>query len=177
MNIVSVTFLDTHTLKTADVFFCYYLFLVCAAHVVLCFACQHGVLRGQPSLLWSSMSSMHLLIFASCVNNCSGMLALAMGCPSLKHLWVQACQVELQGVRMLAKRPGLTVEVVKESCNDDGPSTPWQLIAYGSVAPPRDDLPDNIDHVHDGYNTPLNSELFCCPSTVTEAGEAGQGNQ
>lgn len=105
------------------------------------------------------------------------MLALAMGCPSLKHLWVQACQVELQGVRMLAKRPGLTVEVVKESCNDEGTITPWQLIAYGSVAPPRDDLPDNIDHVHDGYNTPLNSELFCCPSTVQEAGEAGQGHQ
>ena len=105
-----------------------------------------------------------------------GMAALALGCPSLKQLWVQACQVELQGVRMLAQRRGLIVEVVKESSNN-GVITPWQLIAYSSVAPPRKDLPDNIDHVHDTYCTPLYSEHFLCPSTVAAEMELVDGMQ
>lgn len=98
----------------------------------------------------------------------SGMAALALGCPSLKQLWVQACQVELAGVRMLAQRPGLIVEVVKESSSENGGITPWQLIAYSSAAPPRTDLPDNIDLVHDTYCTPLYSEHYLCPSTVED---------
>jgi len=84
----------------------------------------------------------------------------------LKFLWVQACQVELAGVRMLAQRPGLTVEVVKESISSSGVITPWQLIAYSSAAPPRTDLPDNINVVNDKYCTPLYSEYYLCPSTV-----------
>ncbi|KAG0564711.1 hypothetical protein M758_8G128600 [Ceratodon purpureus] len=98
----------------------------------------------------------------------ASMAALALGCPSLKQLWVQACQVELAGVRMLAQRPGLIVEVVKESSSENGVMTPWQLIAYSSAAPPRTDLPDNIDLVHDTYCTPLYSEHYLCPSTVEE---------
>jgi hypothetical protein len=77
---------------------------------------------------------------------------------------------------MLAQRPGLMVEVVKES-NTNGVITPWQLIAYSSVAPPRKDLPDNIDHVHDTYCTPLYSEHFLCPSTVAEEMELLEGMQ
>lgn len=92
----------------------------------------------------------------------SGMAALAIGVPRLKFLWVQACQVELAGVRMLAQRPEFVVEVVKESCTSNGVITPWQLIAYSSAAPPRTDLPDNIDHVHDKYCTPLYSEYYLC---------------
>lgn len=106
----------------------------------------------------------------------AGMAALALGCPSLKQLWVQACQVELEGVRLLAQRQGLTVEVVKES-SIGGIITPWQLIAYASVAPPRRDLPDNIDHVHQFYCTPLYSEHFLCPSTVPEEMELLEGLQ
>lgn len=94
------------------------------------------------------------------------MAALAYGVPRLKFLWVQACQVELAGVRMLAQRPEFVVEVVKESCTSSGVITPWQLIAYSSAAPPRTDLPDNIDHVHDKYCTPLYREYYLCPSTV-----------
>lgn len=101
----------------------------------------------------------------------TSMGALAYGCPRLKFLWVQACQVELAGVRMLAQRPSLIVEVVKESISASGVITPWQLIAYSSAAPPRTDLPDNINLVNDKYCTPLYSEYYLCPSTV----ESGLG--
>lgn len=97
-----------------------------------------------------------------------GMAALAYECPQLKFLWVQACQVELVGVRMLAQRRDFIVEVVKESSSLSGVIIPWQLIAYSSAAPLRTDLPDNIDHVHDKYCTPLYSEYYLCPSTVEE---------
>lgn len=98
----------------------------------------------------------------------ASMAALAYECPQLKFLWVQACQVELVGVRMLAQRRDFIVEVVKESSSLSGVIIPWQLIAYSSAAPLRTDLPDNIDHVHDKYCTPLYSEYYLCPSTVEE---------
>ena len=96
------------------------------------------------------------------------MAAMALACPSLIQRLVHDCQMELAGVRMLAQRPGLIVEVVKESSSENGVMTPWQLIAYSSAAPPRTDLPDNIDLVHDTYCTPLYSEHYLCPSTVEE---------
>lgn len=93
---------------------------------------------------------------------------LATSCHSLKQLWVQACQVELNGVRVLARRKDLVVEVVKESTNENGDPIPWQFIAYASVASPRNDRPENIDYVHSQYDTPLRSEYFMCPSTGAE---------
>ena len=81
----------------------------------------------------------------------SGMAALALGAPRLKQLWAQGCLVGLQGVRMLAQRPDMIVEVVKESSTDQNMITDWQLLAYSSAAGPRQDLPDNVDYVDDAY--------------------------
>ena len=74
-----------------------------------------------------------------------------------------AYQVKPAGVRMLVQRPGLIVEVVKESSSENG------VIAYSSKAPgPQKDLPDNINLVHDTYSTPLSGEHYLCPSTVED---------
>lgn len=93
----------------------------------------------------------------------ASMAAFALGAPSLKLLWTQGCLVELAGVCLLAQRPDMIVEIVKQSSTD---FTDWQVIAYSSACPPRNDRPDNIDIIHDAYYAPLYSEALLCPSIV-----------
>jgi len=96
----------------------------------------------------------------------AGMAAFALAAPSLKLLWAQGCLVELAGVRVLAQRPDMIVEVVKQSSSD---FTDWQFVAYSSACPPRTDLPANIDFVHDAYCAPLYSEALVYATTTTGA--------
>jgi hypothetical protein len=85
------------------------------------------------------------------------MMALAQGCPCLKYLWVQDCPVSLEGVKALARRPGLHVEVVRE-IEMEGMTVPWQMIAYASATSPRKDRPDHIDAVDASYDVPVISK-------------------
>lgn len=59
---------------------------------------------------------------------------------------------------MLAQRPDMIVEVIKDSSTDQKVIIDWQLLAYSSAAGPRSDFPDNVDHVDDAYCSPLYSE-------------------
>jgi hypothetical protein len=85
------------------------------------------------------------------------MMALAQGCPCLKYLWVQDCPVSLEGVKALARRPGLHVEVVRE-IEMQGMTVPWQMIAYASATSPRKDRPEHIDAVDASYDVPVISK-------------------
>jgi hypothetical protein len=85
------------------------------------------------------------------------MMALAQGCPCLKYLWVQDCPVSLEGVKALARRPGLHVEVVRET-EMQGMTVPWQMIAYASATSPRKDRPEHIDAVDASYDVPVISK-------------------
>jgi hypothetical protein len=69
---------------------------------------------------------------------------------------------------MLAQRPDMIVEVIKESSTDQIEITDWQLLAYSSAAGPRKDLPDNVDYVDEAYCSPLYSEQYPCPTIAAE---------
>lgn len=69
---------------------------------------------------------------------------------------------------MLAQRPDMIVEVIKESSTDQNVITDWQLLAYSSAAGPRTDLPDNVDHVDDAYCSPLYSEQLVCSTIAAD---------
>ncbi|KAG0564731.1 hypothetical protein KC19_8G134900 [Ceratodon purpureus] len=113
-------------------------------------------------------SKLRKLELRCCPFGDTSVAALALRPPSLKLLWAQGCQVGLLGVRMLAQRPDMIVEVIKESSTDQNVITDWQLLAYSSAAGPRTDLPDNVDHVDDAYCSPLYSEQLVCSTIAAD---------
>ncbi|KAL7606943.1 transport inhibitor response 1-like protein Os04g0395600 [Lactuca sativa] len=59
---------------------------------------------------------------------------------SMRSLWMSACNVTMNGCRVLAKeRPRLNVEVMKEEGGDDGEA--HKVYVYRTVAGPRKDAP------------------------------------
>jgi hypothetical protein len=111
------------------------------------------------SLSYIAMGCLQLrkLELLHCMFTDASMMALARGCPCLKYLWVQDCPVSLEGVKALARRPGLHVEVVRET-EMQGMTVPWQMIAYASATSPRKDRPEHIDAVDASYDVPVISK-------------------
>jgi transport inhibitor response 1 len=59
---------------------------------------------------------------------------------SMRSLWMSACNVTMNGCRLLAREmPRLNVEVMKEDGSDDSQAD--KVYVYRSVAGPRRDAP------------------------------------